>query len=387
MIEYEDIVSLHIEASSHCNASCPVCPRNHHGGPVYPWFDKKHLTLEDHKKFFPAELAARQLLILYCGNLGDPSLNPELLEICQWWLSHRPTMAIQINTNAGTRDAKFWSDLGKLFVGTYCNVTFSVDGLEDTNHLYRRGVHWSNVKTAMESYIGSGGPAVWEFLVFKHNEHQVEEARELAMKMGFKSFFSKKAMGFAGANETRSIPVLKRDGTLDYHLYPTSNSELRNKAAVNERTSKAYVPEGDPIKVYDSFPPKEDLNLRLDSYTENKFNCSKIDCMANKGKQIYVSAMGNVYPCCFIGSRHFAPNKHNFTNRQIQTFLGNGNFSLHQRSLREIVEDDWFKNSYTSSWKKPTVREGKLAVCAEFCSADVTEMKEATSHRAKLGED
>ena len=46
--------------------------------------------------------------------------------------------------------------------------------------------------TNVKSFIQAGGEAHWEFLVFKHNEHQVEEARNLAREMGFKEFYLKK---------------------------------------------------------------------------------------------------------------------------------------------------------------------------------------------------
>ena len=37
---------------------------------------------------------------------------------------------------------------------------------------------------AMKWYIKAGGVARWEFLVFKHNQHQIEEARQLANELG-----------------------------------------------------------------------------------------------------------------------------------------------------------------------------------------------------------
>ena len=39
-------------------------------------------------------------------------------------------------TNGGARSKQWWTDLGKLTKGKM-RVTFGIDGLEDTNHLYR----------------------------------------------------------------------------------------------------------------------------------------------------------------------------------------------------------------------------------------------------------
>ena len=40
----------------------------------------------------------------------------------------------------------------------------------------------------VDAFIGNGGSAFWEYLVFKHNQHQIEEARLLSKKLGFKKF-------------------------------------------------------------------------------------------------------------------------------------------------------------------------------------------------------
>lgn len=386
MIAYDDIQSVHIEISSHCNAACPSCPRNYHGGHAYPWFEKKFLTLTDHQNFFTEEFVKRQKLIVYCGNYGDPTLAPELIDVCRWWLSINPDLAIQINSNAGTRDRAFWHDLGQLLKGTTGNVTFSVDGLADTNHLYRRNVDWGKVRTAMDAYLSAGGPGVWEFLVFEHNQHQIAEARELAKNLGFKEFHPKKAMGFWTQG---AMPVLKRDGGLDYYIFPPTEESFRNRAAVKKDDSHLPVPDQDVMTRLSS----NAVDLRtfpFDPQIEQRFNCSSISCQTIMGGQIFVSADGLVYPCCFIGSRQYAPNTYNFINTQIQQFLASSdkdNYSLRHHPLKRIVEHPFFSKAFSESWLKPSVRDGKLAICAEFCGTGVTEYKEATSHRARLGKE
>lgn len=385
MISYEDIQSLHIEVSSHCNAACPSCPRNYHGGQAFPWFEKKFLTLADHQKFFSDDFVKRQKLVLYCGNYGDPTLAPELIDICRWWLSLNPSLTIQINTNAGTRDRAFWSELGAVFKESYGNVTFSVDGLADTNHLYRRNVEWDKVHTAMDAYIAAGGPAVWEFLVFEHNQHQVEEARALAHEWGFREFHPKKAMGFWARG---AMPVLKRDGALDYYIFPLADDVFRNRAAKSKDLSHHPVPHSD-LQTSQT-PAHQDLRTYpLDQDLEARFDRSRISCQTTKDGQIFVSADGLVYPCCFIGSRQYAPNTHSFINAQIQQFLSSAakeSYSLHHHSLQHIIDSHFFSSAFDESWAKPSVREGKLAICAEFCGDGITEFKEATSHRPKLGD-
>ena len=92
-----------------------------------------------------------------------------------------------MNTNAGARDEVWWTKLAETF-GRMGTVIFSVDGLADTNHLYRQGVSWKAVERSMDAFIEAGGRARWDFLVFEHNQHQVEEARALSEQKGFEKF-------------------------------------------------------------------------------------------------------------------------------------------------------------------------------------------------------
>ena len=68
-----------------------------------------------------------------------------------------------------------------------------------------------------EAFISAGGRARWDFIVFKHNQHQVEEAEKLANKMGFKQFRIRKTARFnyspSGADKW---PVMDRNKEFEY---------------------------------------------------------------------------------------------------------------------------------------------------------------------------
>ena len=36
-----------------------------------------------------------------------------------------------------------------------------------------------------QAFINAGGRARWDYIAFAHNEHQIDEARQLAEDMGF----------------------------------------------------------------------------------------------------------------------------------------------------------------------------------------------------------
>ena len=68
-----------------------------------------------------------------------------------------------------------------------------------------------------EAYLKAGGIARWDFIVFKHNEHQVEQAEALAKKMGFKQFrIRKTSLDYSdGPDKWR---VKNKNGEIEYYL-------------------------------------------------------------------------------------------------------------------------------------------------------------------------
>lgn len=100
-----------------------------------------------------------------------------------------------MNTNAGAKKPEWWRELAKT-LGNWSYLKFSFDGLGDTNHLYRQGVNWDIAWENALAFIEAGGKAEWDYLIFEHNEHQVEEARALAEKVGFRKFIPKKTGRF-----------------------------------------------------------------------------------------------------------------------------------------------------------------------------------------------
>ena len=166
MYNYENIINVHLEVSSLCNAECPICNRRLSGGPKNPVMIERAITLEQFKKWFSVDFLKQLRQLLLCGNYGDPMTAPELIPILRYFREINPYASISMNTNAGGRDKKFWEDLSDV-IGGFGRVVFSVDGLKDTNHLYRKGVNWDKVMSAMTAFTSTKkAQAVWEFLVF-----------------------------------------------------------------------------------------------------------------------------------------------------------------------------------------------------------------------------
>ena len=191
MYKLEDIKQIHLEITQKCQAACPMCDRNQNGGALNPHINLDELKIEHIKEIFSPTFIKQLTATQLCGNLGDPIIAEHTLETYQYFREHNKNMWLSMNTMAGAKTPEWWAELARTF-GRKGAVIFSVDGLENTNHLYRQGVNWENCMKNSAAFISKGGRARWEFIIFDHNQHQIEEARELAKKMRFDDFRTKK---------------------------------------------------------------------------------------------------------------------------------------------------------------------------------------------------
>ena len=344
MYRYEDLREVHLELTTRCNAACPQCPRNLSGGPVNPALPLSELTLEDVRAIFPGELVARLRKIYACGNYGDPMVAKDTLPIFEHLRSQSAGLELGMFTNGSGRTPSFWADLAK--VVTY--VRFSIDGLEDTNHLYRRGTQWPRIMEAATAFIAAGGRAEWDFIVFKHNEHQVDEARELAQKLGFKRFFLKKTSRFFAAGNVSGRRVLDRDGEPVYMIEEPTGDRFKNPAVVRL--------------------------TQLGRFTDYQAE-TEIACKAVQHSRLYVSAEGLVFPCCWTGAL-YPPGRPAGTAQiwDLVRRLPEGKASLDARTtpIRDIVEGPFFQTLVPGGWPKRSVADGRLEPCVRACGGTDT---------------
>lgn len=193
MYSYEEILELHLEMTTRCNAACPMCARNVMGGRDNPNLPEAELSIADVRAIFPREFIQRLKLMYMCGNYGDPMVAHDTLEVFAYFRDANPGIRLGMFSNGSGRDAGWWRRLAS--VANYCQ--FGIDGLEDTNHLHRRRTRWASIMRNAAAFIEGGGEAEWEFIVFRHNEHQIDEARELSRSMGFKRFCTRHTNRFS----------------------------------------------------------------------------------------------------------------------------------------------------------------------------------------------
>ena len=361
MHSIETIRNIHFEPSSLCNARCPVCPRYLHGGIKNKNLKEQAVSFSTFKKWFPHDLLGGLDRLLFCGNYGDPMTTPDMLDIVEYTLG-TDIGSLVINTNGGLRNEEFWIRLGELSKnqgrGDRLTVVFAIDGLEDTNHLYRRGVEWDTLYRNFNSYIKSGGRAYWSWLSFHHNQHQLEKAKQLSEEWGFKSFYTTSPYGFVRESEVGypdripSMMVLDKDGNYEYELYSVDvDKDKLNKPMPGFRREINY----DSID-YIPQPSSDDIRDR-----DNELSCISID-----NDEVYISADGQVHPCCYLSGLKDSP-YHSYMKYQYIEIVDPyyDNLNLKNHSLKTILQNDFYQKKMTEGLKPG---EKRLAGCSTFCS-------------------
>ena len=94
--------TLHVEASTYCNARCPLCPRSLYGYKVDGVYPETHLKVDKFQECL--DLFPDRTLVYFNGNLGDPMMNPDILSLAE--LTDCET-SITTNGSIGSKETCF----------------------------------------------------------------------------------------------------------------------------------------------------------------------------------------------------------------------------------------------------------------------------------------
>ena len=348
---YKNLSSIHMELSSACNAACPGCRRFTGNSPnVNPQLIQRSVSIEEFKKWFPHDLMLKINSWLFCGTYGDPMAAPDIYEILQYTCQY--SGSVQLNTNGGLRSEKLYKRIGELFVNSsaqlnhttpYRAITFSIDGLADTNHIYRRNVVWDKVWANLMAYTKTNARSQWDFLKFKHNIHQIDEAKALANKHNI-SLVLKNPFGL----DKMSMPAYNKDMTLDYVIEHATDNGY-----------PAYTPS--PINWIAPLPKKieEEGIITCDSKNQN-----------TEETLIYINSLGYVLPCCFVA---VGTNGSDFDwgrqTQKIQADMGEIN-NVDKYPLAEIL-DNGVLEVWSNSWKDKSIN-----VCWNTCGKNSSKKRQ-----------
>lgn len=313
-LQLSDIRTLQIEPTSYCNARCPHCPRFDSDGQVHPDLTLDHLDLAVINNLELSSMTNLELVVLE-GDKGDPLMHPNIERMIEAFSQAPSQPAIRLFTNGSIRTPVWWRELAQKRYPRL-TVIFSIDGLKDTNHLYRVGLDYDTIMSNAQAFISGGGHAAWKFIRFKHNEHQFDQVLETSRSMGFDEFIytTCRPGDFQGLSQW---PV-RQQGQITHFLQQPNQSI----SGVIQLVAK----------------PQRKITTHLQPQRL---------CPNLSAGQIYITYLGQVIPCCMM---HFDTKLNYPGTEQLREMTGGfDQQDLHLHALSEILQNQFFKHSLRDS--------------------------------------
>lgn len=323
---------LQIELSSMCNALCLGCHRTE----VYNFNESKKtipkkqiVEVDTFKKLLESDTMSTLTELEFCGTIDDPLMHPQFLDFLNVASNHNPKLITSVHTNGSLRSPEYFKKVGNaLKKFKYHSLHFSIDGLEDTNHIYRQNTDYNKIIENAKAAIETGAHVRWQFLIFPWNSHQQDEAEELAKSMGFSKF--EKRYDLSHITETETVETInsKKKLNLPYH---------------NKQWPKDY------------------------SEKETR----TVNCRSLERKMYFMGYDSKIWPCCFLHNGYFM--RHNMFDHltaRINKNYGDTFNSLLHNNMDEIVQHEFFQNDLVASFDNK-VGEGKcdkIKRCADVCT-------------------
>jgi len=175
--------NANIEITNKCGLYCAQCVR---AFLKLPKDDKRHIGMKQ-KMRESGDISIDNLRKIFeffennislCGQFSDPVYHKKFYDVLRL-CAEFPDTTFRIHTASHQKNISWYR---KAFELTPPNVIwiFGLDGLPDTSPIYRVGQNAELIYQAIVLGSEMGKRITWQFIVFGHNEHQIEEAKMLA---------------------------------------------------------------------------------------------------------------------------------------------------------------------------------------------------------------
>ena len=182
-----------LDPSDRCQLRCPTCPtgienesrRQKDGGTTVYRAERKILSTDLCRSLLD-ELGDTLFLVNFY-NFGEPFLNSRLHEMIQ--LTTEKEIASEVHSNLSLKLSD--QRIDEVLDAGIDRLSASVDGF--SQEAYERHRVGGNVKLVRENLerlaksrdrLGLDTQIIYKFLVFKHNEHEIDDARRFAQDIG-----------------------------------------------------------------------------------------------------------------------------------------------------------------------------------------------------------
>jgi MoaA/NifB/PqqE/SkfB family radical SAM enzyme len=340
------IQKIELEITSNCNAACPGCLRTQQPNA----YKVTSFALSDLKRIFPSKDYINGKQFKFCGVLGDPALNKECPEMVRYLAQHGGRC--QLSTNGAYQTADWWKELGEIGVETgNVDINFCIDGHKETNHIYRVNTVWKVLERNLKAYTDAGGVGTWIYIVFDHNEHELDAAREHAKRTG---------LAFATRTGMRN----------SYHNWVAKLGKKNNKTSqIITTTGSKQHSKVNEVKKLEKFISEYDT---VDEHQKDVI-VSSITCKFIHEGEFFISSDQRVWPCCFLWDS-YVKNSDGIVEK-LEEFGETWN-SLKYNNIEEILTHKWFQRLLELSWNPSDSLH--LTRCIKTCALHKAYQNEIT---------
>jgi len=287
------IKNLELELTNRCNLKCPLCAHN-----SVKFEKSENIDLSIFEKIDLTTIKNADM----CGVLSEPTLYPHMFQLIDML---DPNTYIKISTNGTTNNTEWWSNIAKkLLLHRGSDVIFAIDGLEDTHSIYRIGANFKKLINNIKAFNLAGGKSTSQFIIFKHNQHQVEDVKRLSDDIGCK------------------------------------NMIIQTSSSYNETFERPDINE--PIKTWHELCESSDK--------------MEIQCKHLLKGYIFIDFKGDIFPCCFLSlgkySKVYMDSYNLYQNHK-------ADINLYEKTLDEILQSDYYTYLY-ENYKN-------IDACKSFC--------------------
>lgn len=220
-------VSYSVEPTNYCNFSCPECPSGT-GALTRP---RGKMDLSFYKRFIDEIAPAAHYLQLFLQ--GEPFLHKEIAKMTAY--ARLKKMYVSISTNGSVITEK---NIDVLFSPPPDKLIFSIDGLDEVTYaVYRSGGTFKEAERGLNLVLerrkreGSKRPFVeLQFIVMKHNEHQMDDMKEYGRTIGADAVVFKSMQVSSIESAKLFLPENEK-----YRRYRIEDGELRIKSSLPNR--------------------------------------------------------------------------------------------------------------------------------------------------------
>ena len=215
--------SINIDTGSKCTLACPACMRQKKEYDL----TGAHLTLDIVKNIVESGQFTR---LIFCGQISDPMVHPNMVPILEYC---RHKVKVEMHVAASHKPERYWREC--FAANPEAKYIFGIDGLPHKSHLYRINQDGEKLFDMMLiSKYEFKMDSSWNHIIFKYNEDEIDQCRELAKEHNIRFQVVKSGRFF---HETLAVDKAQELRIIEYNdKYLPTNPDNFVGARMNAKT-------------------------------------------------------------------------------------------------------------------------------------------------------